>query len=44
MIDLSGMKGIRVESTGRTVRAEPGLTWGEFDRETQAFGLATPGG
>lgn len=44
MIDLSGMKGIRVESTSRTVRAEPGLTWGEFDRETQAFGLATPGG
>ncbi|MCZ6873518.1 MAG: FAD-binding oxidoreductase [bacterium] len=44
MIDLSGMKGIRVEPTNRTVRAEPGLTWGEFDRETQAFGLATPGG
>ena len=28
----------------RTARAEPGLTWGEFDRETQAFGLATTGG
>lgn len=41
MIDLSGMKGIRVDRTGRTVRAEPGLTLGEFDRETQAFGLAT---
>ncbi len=41
MIDLSGMKGIRVESTQGTVRAEPGLTLGEFDRETQAFGLAT---
>jgi FAD/FMN-containing dehydrogenase len=27
-----------------TARAEPGLTWGEFDHETQAFGLATTGG
>jgi hypothetical protein len=26
------------------VRAEAGLTWGEFDQETQAFGLATTGG
>ena len=44
MLDLSQMKGIRVDSVSRTVRAEPGLTWGEFDRETQAFGLATTGG
>jgi FAD/FMN-containing dehydrogenase len=44
MIDLSPMKGIRVDPTRRTVRAEAGLTWGEFDRETQAFGLATTGG
>lgn len=42
MIDLSGMKGIHVDPAGRTVRAEAGLTLGEFDRETQAFGLATP--
>lgn len=41
MIDLSVMKGIRVDPTRRTVRAEAGLTLGEFDRETQAFGLAT---
>lgn len=41
MIDLSRMKGMRVEPARRTVRAEPGLTLGEFDRETQAFGLAT---
>jgi FAD/FMN-containing dehydrogenase len=40
-IDLSRMKGIRVDPAQRTVRAEPGLTLGEFDRETQAFGLAT---
>jgi len=42
MIDLSGMKGIHVDPARRTVRAEAGLTIGEFDRETQAFGLATP--
>ena len=41
MIDLSAMKGIRVDPASRTVRAEPGLTIAEFDRETQAFGLAT---
>jgi len=44
VIDLSLMKGIRVDPVRRTVRAEGGLTWGEFDHETQAFGLATPGG
>ena len=41
MIDLSGMKGMRVDPVRRTARAEPGLKLGEFDRETQAFGLAT---
>ena len=41
MIDLSAMKGIRVNPSRKTVRAETGLTLGEFDRETQAFGLAT---
>src|SRR2546428_4479918 len=44
MIDLSRMKGLRVDPTHRIARAEPGLTWGEFDRETQVFGLATTGG
>jgi FAD/FMN-containing dehydrogenase len=44
VIDLSPMKGIRVDRQTRTVRAEAGLTWGEFDRETQAFGLAVTGG
>lgn len=38
------MKGIRVDPARRTARAEAGLTWAEFDRETQAFGLATTGG
>jgi hypothetical protein len=44
VIDLTRMKGIRVDPARRTVRAEPGLTWREFDRETQVFGLATTGG
>jgi hypothetical protein len=44
VIDLSLMKSIRVDPVRRTVRAEGGVTWGEFDRETQAFGLATTGG
>jgi hypothetical protein len=41
MIDLSPMKGIRIDFTGRTAWAEPGLRLGEFDGKTQAFGLAT---
>ena len=44
MIDLAPMKSIRVDQVARTARAEPGVLWGEFDRETQAFGLATTGG
>jgi FAD/FMN-containing dehydrogenase len=44
MIDLSPMKSVRVDPQGKTVRAEAGVIWGEFDRETQAFGLATTGG
>ena len=44
VIDLSVMKGIQVDPTVSLARAEGGLTWGEFDRETQAFGLATTGG
>lgn len=43
-IDLSAMKGIRVDPKGATVRAEAGVTWGELDHETQTFGLATTGG
>jgi FAD/FMN-containing dehydrogenase len=38
------MKGMRVDPDRRTARAEAGLLWGEFDHETQAFGLATTGG
>jgi FAD/FMN-containing dehydrogenase len=44
MIDLSRMKAIRVDPAARIVRAEPGVLGTELDRETQAFGLATPAG
>jgi FAD/FMN-containing dehydrogenase len=44
MIDLSPMNSVRVDPTAGTARAEGGVTWGEFDHETQAFGLATTGG
>ena len=44
VIDFADMTGIRVNPAARTARAEPGVRWWEFDRETQAFGLATTGG
>ena len=44
MIDLSLMKGIHVDARARTVRVQGGVTWGEFNRETQLHGLATTGG
>jgi FAD/FMN-containing dehydrogenase len=44
VIDTRGLRGIRVDPNKKTVRAQAGLNWGEFDRETQAFGLATTGG
>jgi FAD binding domain/Berberine and berberine like len=44
VIDLSLMKGIRVDPERRTAHAQAGVTWGELDRKTQVFGLATPGG
>jgi FAD/FMN-containing dehydrogenase len=44
MIDLSPMKSVRVDPVKRVARAEAGLTWGEYNRETQAFGLASTGG
>ena len=44
VIDFSAMKAIRVDPAARRVRAEPGVKFGEFDKETQGFGLATTGG
>jgi FAD/FMN-containing dehydrogenase len=44
VIDLSPMKGIRIDPQARTARAQAGVLWGELDWETQLFGLATVGG
>ncbi len=44
VIDLSAMRGIWVDPAARTVRVQGGATWADLDRETQVFGLATPGG
>ncbi len=44
VIDLRLMNGIRVDPEAHTARVQAGVLWGELDRETQAFGLATTGG
>ena len=44
MIDLATMKGIHVHPARRTARAQGGVLWKEFNRETQLHGLATTGG
>jgi FAD/FMN-containing dehydrogenase len=44
VIDLSPMKRVSVDAGRRIARAEGGVLWTEFDRETQAHGLATTGG
>jgi FAD/FMN-containing dehydrogenase len=42
VIDLSHMRAVRVDPVARRARAGGGATLGDVDRETQAFGLATP--
>jgi len=44
MIDLSRMRGVRIDLATKTVRAEGGALWGDVDHDSQAFGLATSGG
>jgi len=44
VIDLSRMRGVRVDPEKRRARAEGGATWGDFNAATYAFGLATTGG
>lgn len=42
VIDLSQMRSVRVDAKARRASVEPGATLGDFDREAQTFGLATP--
>ena len=44
LIDLRSLKGTLVDPARGTAHANAGALWGEYDRETQLFGLATPGG
>lgn len=44
MIDLSMMKKVKVDTGKKTATAQGGATWGDFDKATQEFGLATTGG
>jgi FAD/FMN-containing dehydrogenase len=40
MLDLSQLRGVKVDTSARMARAEPGCLLGDVDRETQAHGLA----
>lgn len=44
VIDLSRMRGVRVDPAARTVRVEAGCTWGDVDHAAHPFGLAVPSG
>jgi FAD/FMN-containing dehydrogenase len=44
VIDFSQMRSVRVDPKARTARADAGVTWGDLNAATHAFGLATPGG
>jgi FAD/FMN-containing dehydrogenase len=44
VVDLAGMREVRVDPAARTARADGGATWGDFNAATHAFGLATTGG
>ncbi|WP_241759676.1 FAD-binding oxidoreductase [Pyxidicoccus parkwayensis] len=43
-IDLSRMRGVRVDPVARTVRVAGGSVWGDVDHATHAFGMAVPSG
>jgi hypothetical protein len=44
MIDLAPMRGVHVDPVARRVRAQPGVTWNEYNRAANVYGLATTGG
>ena len=44
VIDLSAMRAVRIDASGRTVHVQGGATWADVDRVTAPLGLATPAG
>lgn len=44
LIDLSGMRSVRVDPDGKTADVAGGALFGDIDHATHAFGRATPGG
>ena len=44
VVDLSRMRGVRVDPESLTVRVAGGGVWGDVDHATHAFGLAVPSG
>jgi FAD/FMN-containing dehydrogenase len=44
VIDLSAMRDVRMDPSGRTVHVQGGATWADVDRVTAPLGLAAPGG
>ena len=44
MIDFSTHKAVEVDASSGRVKVQPGATWADVDRATQAFGLVVPGG
>jgi FAD/FMN-containing dehydrogenase len=44
MIDLSAMRGVHVDPRARRARAQGGSTWGDYNRQTQLYGLGSTGG
>ena len=44
LIDLAPMSGVQVDPERRVAHVQGGALWADVDRETQAFGLAAPGG
>lgn len=44
VVDLSAMRAVHVDPAAGTLRAQGGATWGDLDRESQAYGMSVPGG
>jgi FAD/FMN-containing dehydrogenase len=44
VLDLSPMRGVRVDPEARVARGQGGCRWGDYDTATHAHGLASTGG